>query len=615
MPDLSQPGYAFARFRLEPDGILSRGQKAVPLAQEELAALRFLLARAGRIVTSVALRHAIWGNLRVADDSVSRCLLSLCARLEPDHCIQTVYKRGYRFSEQVRRIGEAAAPLPRLAIMPFEAARGFPQHLALGVVDETIARLANARPPLVDVLASDSVSTLARRGLTAQQLGRALKAHLVLTGSLRALPSHYRLRAEMTRVDDGAPIWVEDLLVQQSRIAGLESEMAGRLLYRLGAGLQDPPGLGAAPPLSSASLLCEESTPASTNANGRSEAAAPLPFIDGVNAPRKREAYEHLLQARAAWQTLKRHDMQDGLQLLFRAIELDPDLIQAHVDIVRVCVIEAIYGFMPAGVAADHVRRTAQFLEQYPGGIEAILPALGWISFHVDRDLPAAIQSFSRCAHLPADPWTTRMRVFFAMGRHRFAEAVELTQDALRHDPVSPLLHGRLAWALHLGGRTTESLDQLHRSLALFPGDEATSLYGSVILAMHGDPARGVELAQDIARRQPYLDTAAAIHAYTLAAAERKHEARAVLERLQWMSRERFVARSFLPAVHVALGDHQAALADLRTAESDRCPWFFQMLADPRLKPLREYPEFERMRSVLTQMEAEAAGSTAPSGT
>ncbi len=614
MPDLSQPGYAFAAFRLEPDGILFRGERAVPLAQEELAALRFLLGHPGRIVTSVALRHAIWGNLRVADDSVSRCLSSLCARLEPDQCIQAVYRRGYRFSEQVRRIGDPAALLPRLAIMPFEAARGFPQHLALGVVEETIARLASARPPRVAILASDSVFTLAHRGLSAQQLGRALKAHLVLTGSLRALPSHYRLRAEMTRVEDGAPIWVEDLLVQQNRIAGLESEIAGRLLYRLGAGFPDPPGLGSSPPLASDGFPGQGSTPASTNAGSRSEAAAPQLFIDGINSPRKREAYEHLLHARAAWQTLKRHDMQDGLQLLFRAVELDPDLIPAHVDIVRVCVLQAIYGFMPPAVAADHVRRTAHSIEHNPEGIEAILPALGWISFHVDRNLPAALHSFSRCAHLPADPWTTRMRVFFAMGRHRFAEAVELTQDALRHDPVSPSLHGRLAWALHLDGRTTESLDQLHRSLALFPGDEVTSLYGSVILAVHGDAARGVELAQDIARRQPYLDNATAIHAYTLAAAERKQEARTLLERLQWMSRERFVARSFLPAVHVALGDHESAIADLRTAESDRCPWFFQMLADTRLNPLHEYPEFERMRSVLTGMEAEAAGDTAPTG-
>ena len=67
----------------------------------------------------------------------------------------------------------------------------------------------------------------------AQQIGETLKADLVLTGSLRALPAHFRLRAEMILVQDGTQIWVEDLLVDRSRFAGLESELVNRLTFRL----------------------------------------------------------------------------------------------------------------------------------------------------------------------------------------------------------------------------------------------------------------------------------------------------------------------------------------------------------------------------------------------
>ncbi len=35
-----------------------------------------------------------------------------------------------------------------------------------------------------------------------------------------------------------------------------------------------------------------------------------------------------------------------------------------------------------------------------------------------------------------------------------------------------------------------------------------------------------------------------------------------------------------------------------------RCPWFFQMLADPRLKPIHGHPEFQRMCAILTRLEA-----------
>jgi hypothetical protein len=41
----------------------------------------------------------------------------------------------------------------------------------------------------------------------------------------------------------------------------------------------------------------------------------------------------------------------------------------------------------------------------------------------------------------------------------------------------------------------------------------------------------------------------------------------------------------------------------MRAAMEARCPWFFQMLADPRIKPLHQHPEFARMQRVLDRME------------
>jgi tetratricopeptide (TPR) repeat protein len=308
--------------------------------------------------------------------------------------------------------------------------------------------------------------------------------------------------------------------------------------------------------------------------------------------------------------------MQDGLQHLSRATELDPSLIVAKVDLVHLCVTQAFYGFMSPAVAADLVRRTAESesgrwgeesVSDLPLCAEAILPALGWVNFHVDRNLPAALWAFSLSAHLPHDPWITRVRAMFALSRHRFAEAIELLRAALRQDPFAPWLHARLAWALHLAGQAEESIERIRQTLALFPEHESAALYGSVILAFNGDAGRAAELAQGLVQRSPYFDLATAVHAYALACGGRKDEAHAILERLEWMSRERFVLSSFTPAVYVALGDLDAALSHLRTADEARCPWFFQMLADPRLKPLHGRPEFVAMQASLTGMEAAAA--------
>jgi DNA-binding winged helix-turn-helix (wHTH) protein/Flp pilus assembly protein TadD len=593
----------FAGFRLEADGTLWRGETVIHLPPKELTALRLLLAHAGQIVSPLQLKHTLWGDVHVTGDSVPKCLSSLRARLEPEDCIQTVYKRGYRFTAEVIRLNPGTVEaLPRLAILPFSTMHFVPKHLGLAIAEETIVRLTNARSPILSVLARDSVFTLANRGLTAQQIGEALKADFVLTGSLRAYSSQFRLRAEMIRIEDGTQIWVEDLLVDQNRIAGLESELVLRLAWRLG--VRAPAG-GFSMPAWNHEFSGRGAIPQNLQETGLSIAASAAPDEE-MTPPRRREAYEFFLRGRHEWQTLHRHRMQDGLQQLLRAIEVDPSLISAKIDLVHLCVTQTFFGFMSAAVAAEQIHRTAKSIPDVPRQAEGILPALGWVNFHYDRDLAAALGAFARASHMPHGPWTTRIRAMFLLSRGRFQEAIELLQGAIQLDPYAPWLQCRLAWALHLDGQASESLKQIQITQSLFPEHEFTNLYAAQILAYNGEAERAQQVAQELVQRTPFFDPAIAAHAYALACAGRTDEARSALERLQWLSRERFLIRSFTPAVHVALGDLDAAIEELHAANESRCPWFFQMLADPRLQPLHGNLEFERMRAILPAMEEEA---------
>jgi DNA-binding winged helix-turn-helix (wHTH) protein/tetratricopeptide (TPR) repeat protein len=597
------PGYAFAGFRLEADGTLLRGNRPIHLPPKELAALRFLVAHPSRVVTPQELREALWGDVNVSADSIPKCVSSLRALLEPEECIQTIYKRGYRFVAEVRRSGfmQQATP-PRLAILPFHTGSGVPEYLGETVAEETMARMSGARPATVLVLARDSVFTLARRGLTAQETGEALKADLVLAGTVTALSKHYRLRVEMIRVEDGIQIWVEDLLVERDRMAGLEELLVDRLTFRLGT-----------------ALAGEAQTQARHAANGSShgeglrlQAVAESASSEAPSATESKqgddrhEAYTIFQKARYEWQTLQRHQMQDGLQHLLRATELDPTLTGARIDLVNLCVTQGFYGFMAPTVAGNIVRRTAESTPDLTAQAAAMLPALGWVRFHVDRNLPAALWSMSLSDHLPHDPWITRVRSMFALSRHQFSEAIDMLHGAIALDPFSPWLQARLAWALHLAGERSESVKQARLALAQFPEHDVANMYGAVILAFNGDTKRAVEVAQELAHRLPYFDLATAAQAYALACDGRGDEARAILERLEWLGRERFLPRGFLPAAYLALGEPDAALAQLRAANESRCPWFFQMLADPRLRALEGRAEFEELKGLLANMEAEA---------
>jgi len=178
-----------------------------------------------------------------------------------------------------------------IAVLPFVPGHTVPEHLGPAVAEETITRLIGVQPAIVSVLARDSVFTLARRGLTAHQIGQMLKADLVLTGTLRALPSQFRLRAEMIRVDDGSQIWVEDFLIPRTQSGEAESELAERLYVRLSA---EVPG----------AFLRSRSSPLGWNPGSVAISAGEA--AERVNDSDHRQAYELFQFAHYEWQTMQR---------------------------------------------------------------------------------------------------------------------------------------------------------------------------------------------------------------------------------------------------------------------------------------------------------------------
>ena len=404
--DDSGPAYEFGAYRLDAAGGLFRGVKPVPLPHSELIALRVLLAHAGQIVTPIQLRRAIWGDGPESAGNLAACIASLHARLEPHASIETVYKRGYRISAEVRPHAAAhSQSLPRLAILPFAREFGVPEYLGPALAEETGAVLMRARPAIVCVLAQDSVSTLARRELTPQQVGGLMEADLVLTGTLRSLPAHFRLVAAMIRVSDGVELWMEDMLVERGRLAMLQRELADRVTFRLQAG-----GLS----------IAAEEPPAETE-----------------DEPLRRQAWEIYLHAHQEWQTFERHHMQDALQRLQRAIELDPALVAARVDLANLCFMQSMYGFMSPATTAGLVKQAAASIPDSALRSEAVLPMLGWVNFHVDRDLPAALRAFALSAHLSHDAWILRARSMFLISRHRMDER---HRDSARGHPFRSLV-------------------------------------------------------------------------------------------------------------------------------------------------------------------------------
>jgi DNA-binding winged helix-turn-helix (wHTH) protein len=231
---LDEPLLQFGPFSLQHDGTLFRHEEFIRLPPKELALLRVLIANPGQVVPLEILRKSAWNGIHVSDESLPRCISSLRAHLGVENCIQTVYKSGYRFRLPVNRVaapmavgtqGEKSSAIKgesppvrtmrpaKLAILPLVALQELPQMLGKGIAEALMSRVARGTSSLVALIAWDSVFHLAQRGLVAREIGLAVGADVVLAGTVVALPTHLRVRAELIRVSDHVQLWLEDFLI------------------------------------------------------------------------------------------------------------------------------------------------------------------------------------------------------------------------------------------------------------------------------------------------------------------------------------------------------------------------------------------------------------------
>jgi tetratricopeptide (TPR) repeat protein len=82
-------------------------------------------------------------------------------------------------------------------------------------------------------------------------------------------------------------------------------------------------------------------------------------------------------------------------------------------------------------------------------------------------------------------------------------------------------------------------------------------------------------------------------HAY--AGAGQRSEARAILQQLSMQSKQGYVPSYPVAVIYAALGEKDAALAQLEKAYVERDSWMDYLKIDPRLDSLRDDPRFANL--------------------
>ena len=105
--------------------------------------------------------------------------------------------------------------------------------------------------------------------------------------------------------------------------------------------------------------------------------------------------------------------------------------------------------------------------------------------------------------------------------------------------------------------------------------------------------------AFDAAPERALSTAALAVKGCALAAAGNADKARAIARRLERAGRERVVSPYYFAALHAALGDHDAAFAQLERACASGDPWLDAVGVDPRFAALHLDDRLHAIRARL----------------
>jgi len=148
---------------------------------------------------------------------------------------------GLAIALWLRSPGEysGAAGPATLAVLPFHVTTDSPADdaLGLGLADDIITHLANIGP--LRVRPTQAVLGYQGRTPDIPEIGRALKADIILTGIIRRQPAGFHVTVQLTRVHDGVPHWGESYDLGKDELVGIEDRITQHVAAALGLHISD----------------------------------------------------------------------------------------------------------------------------------------------------------------------------------------------------------------------------------------------------------------------------------------------------------------------------------------------------------------------------------------
>jgi serine/threonine-protein kinase len=449
------------------------------------------------------------------------------------------------------------APIDSLAVLPFSNMSGDPdsEYLCDGITESVINNLS--RLEVLRVVPRSVVFRYRGSDVDPAAVAREVHARAVVTGRILQRGDVLIVKAELVDAANESQLWGEQYNRRIADIFAVQEEMAGEITRALRLRL-----------------------------TGEQKKELSKRYTDSA------EAYQAYLRGRYHWNKRTVEGLRQALSHFQRAIDLDPNYALAYTGLADSFNILGYYNNVPPRDAYPKGKAAAARALTIDETLAEAHASLGYVSVFYDWDWPEAERNFLRALELsPKYATTHHWYAWYLFAMQRFDEALAEMRRAQELDPLSLIINDHLGYALLLAGRREEALEQLQKTRDLDPTFPWTYWrLGSVYLDQ-GRYEDAIAAFQTVVDKTDggvglgYVGLACAM-------AGRAADARAVLTRLEELSKQRYVSPLESALVWAGLGENEQAFASLEQAYHDRVSDFARVKLLPWPAPVRADPRF-----------------------
>jgi TolB-like protein/Flp pilus assembly protein TadD len=549
---------------------LRRRGRPIRLERLPMELLLLLVERRGALVNREEIVARLWGAnvYHDIDNGVHTAIRKIRQTLGGSAgLIQTVPRKGYRFGAPVT-ISDNRGPDARIeaacvAVLAFENLTGEPEqdYLSDGLTEDTIATLGELAVDRITVIARTSIMRYKGTTKSAREIGAELGADYLLEGAVRRAEGIIRVTVRLIRAHDQVQIWRGKFDRDLRSILHLQEELGRSIAKHVRKGVEQEP----VPP------------------HSRPTTVDP-------------DAYDLYLRGKHYWYQIRSTALRRAIECFETAVSKDPSFALAWSGLADT------YSILPVTSDADptelwsKARHAADEAVRRQEGMAESWTSSGVVCFWLDWDWPRAERELRRAISLNPSYATGHRflaHVLSNLGRH--AEALATIENALRLDPLSPVLHALAGQLFFQARQFGKAEDQAHQSLTL----HSDFWLGHLILG------KVYEQTQRSAAALKEFDTAfqlsegnteaLSLKGYTLAAMGRRREAEQVMRTLIETAKIRFVPPYNLALLFASLNEMDSAYQSLEKARLSRDVHIVFLTVEPKWDRLRHEPRFQRL--------------------